>query len=99
MLIRGRLRFPGTPTDRASDSSEQLQSTTTGSGEGTGEADGAFSGARGDNEVEKGLDVVSPVPTGDLDDVGWREGGFWEVFLDHGTAFRVDDKRTGSQVW
>ena len=98
MLIRGRLRFPGTPTDRASDSSEQLQSTTTGSGEGTGEADCAFSGARGDNEAEKGLDVVLAVTAGDVGGGGW-EGGLWEVFLDHGTAFRVDDKRTRSQAW
>jgi len=92
MLICRRLRFPGTLLGRVPDSSEQLQSTTTGSGEGIGEADGALSGARGDNESEKGLDVVSPVLTGDFDDVGFRGGFFWGVFLDHDTAFRVDDK-------
>ena len=50
MLIRGRLRFPGIPHGRVPDSSEQLQSTATSSGEGIGEADSAFSGARGDSE-------------------------------------------------
>ena len=76
MVICGRLRFPGIPLGRVPDNSEQLQSTTTGSGEGTSETDGALSGARGDNESEKGLDIVSPVPTGDFHDVGFREGGF-----------------------
>ena len=75
-----------------------MQSTATSNGEGIGKTDGAFSGARGDNEAEKGLDVVSSVPTGDLGGGGW-EGGRWEVFLDHDTDFRVDDKRTRSQVW
>jgi len=95
MNIGGRLRVPGTLVSGVPNSSEQLQSTTISSGEGIGEADGALSGARRDSKAEKGLDIVLAVTAGDIGG-GGREGGCWGVFLDHGTDFRVDDKRAGS---
>jgi len=63
--------MPGIPAFGAPDRTEQLQCATASSGDGVGEADGARSSAGGDNEAEKGLDGMTPIPTGDLGDVRW----------------------------
>jgi len=94
--IQGRTRTHTIPDNGAPEGTEQLHRATATSGDGVGEADGAHPSAGGENEAEKGLDCVSPTPTGDLDDVGWGEGSVWGVFFDHDGEFRADGRRTGS---
>jgi len=91
MNICIRLRSPGIPVSRGGAGSKELHSATAGSGGGIGEADGALSGAGGDSECEKSLDIVLAVTAGDLGGGGW-EGGLWEVFLDHDSDIRADDR-------
>jgi len=72
--IRGRPgKLSGAPNRR-----EQLHCATASSGGGVREADGARSGAGGENETEKGLNCVSTV-IGDLGDDSWGEGRVWAV--------------------
>ena len=73
-----------------------MQLATPGSGGGgSGEANGACSGARGDNESEKGPNFVKLVKAGDLGGGGW-EGDRWGVLLDHDADCGADDRRAGS---
>jgi len=66
------MRIPSIPASGVPAGSEELQSATPGGGEAIGEAEGACSGAGGDRESEKGLNVVNPILTRDLGGCGWE---------------------------
>ena len=73
MKISIRRGIPGIPGGKVPTRTKPAHSTTSGCREDTGEADGACSGADGENESEKGHGHLSSVPTGDPRDVGWVE--------------------------
>jgi len=94
LIICERLRIPSIPENGVPAQSEEVYLATPGSVDGIGEAEGARSGACGDNESKKGSDVVSSVRTRDLDVVDWGEVIVWEFFLNHDADCRAGDRPT-----
>jgi len=67
MNICIRLLIPGIVRSGIPPRSKELHSATASrGGRGIGEFDGALSGAGGDSESEKGLDVLGSINAGDL---------------------------------
>ena len=96
MNIRIRLRIPGILLSGIIAQSKELHSLTAFSVGSTREANLALSSAGGDNESEKGLEVLGSVFAADLGGGGFAEGGVWEFFLDHDGNLRVDGSPAAS---